>query len=186
MATKLAGIAGSLRHGSFNRMLLQAAAQVLPPDVELATFDALDRIPPFNEDWEAGPAPVAVAQLRQLIADADGLVIATPEYNGSIPGQLKNALDWASRPRGSAALQDKPTAVISASPSANGAAWAAADLRKVLTIAGATVTSTGLAVARAFAQFGPDGQLTDPELSRQLGAVMGAVIRAGTTHHEAA
>jgi chromate reductase len=186
MTTKIAGIAGSLRRGSFNRMLLQAAGQVLPPGVELATFDALDGIPPFNEDWETGPAPAAVAQLRQLIADADGLLIATPEYNGSIPGQLKNALDWASRPHGSAALQHKPAAVISASPSANGAAWAAADLRKVLTIAGAKVASAALAVPRAFAQFGPDGQLADPELDSQLRAVIGAVIHVRATHHEAA
>lgn len=186
MATKIAGIAGSLRRGSFNRMLLQAATQVLPPGVELTTFDALDRIPPFNEDWESGPAPLAVAQLRQLIADSDGLLIATPEYNGSIPGQLKNALDWASRPHGSAALQHKPAAVISASPSATGAAWAAADLSKVLTVAGAKVVNTTLAVPRAFAQFGPDGQLADPGLDSQLRAVIGAVIHVKATRHEAA
>jgi chromate reductase len=99
---------------------------MLPPDVELETADMLDRIPPFNEDWEDEPAPVAVAQLRRLIAESDGLLIATPEYNGSIPGQLKNALDWASRPHGSAALQGKPAAVISASTGSRGAASAAA------------------------------------------------------------
>jgi chromate reductase, NAD(P)H dehydrogenase (quinone) len=106
-----------------------------------------------NEDWEADPAPLAVAARRELIADADGLLIATPEYNGSIPGQLKNALDWASRPRGAAVLQGKPAAVISASTSARGAARAAADPRKVLTIAGASVITATLAVPRAFAQF---------------------------------
>ncbi len=88
MAITIAGIAGSLRAGSFNRMLLDAAAQALPPGVEFAAFDALDRIPPFNEDRESGPAPAAVTRIRHLIAAADGLLIATPEYNGSIPGQL--------------------------------------------------------------------------------------------------
>ena len=101
-------------------MLLQAAAGLMPPDAELVTWDELDRVPPFNEDWEADPAPLTIATLRQAIADADGLLIATPEYNGSIPGQLKNAVDWASRPYGRAVLQGKP---------------AAAELRKVLTCA---------------------------------------------------
>jgi chromate reductase, NAD(P)H dehydrogenase (quinone) len=96
MTITIVGIAGSLRRGSFNRMLLEAAVQLLPPDAELEVLDLLDRVPPFNEDWEAETAPLAVARLRGLIADADGLLIATPEYNGSIPGQLKNALDWAS------------------------------------------------------------------------------------------
>jgi chromate reductase len=178
MTTTIAGIAGSLRRGSFNRKLLQAAGQALPPGAELAVFDLLDRVPPFNEDWEADPPPLPVAQLRQLIATADGLLIATPQYNGSIPGQLKNAVDWASRPQGNAVLQDKPAAVISASPRARGAAGAAADLRKVLAIAGASVIPTRLAVPRAFAQFTPDGQLADPELARQLRAVTGELAQA--------
>jgi chromate reductase, NAD(P)H dehydrogenase (quinone) len=132
MPIKIVGIAGSLRGGSVNRVLLGAAAQILPPGAELQIWDQLDRVPPFNEDWEADPAPLAVTGLRELIAGADALLIATPEYNRSIPGQLKNALDWASRPRGSAVLQGKPTAVISASPRPGGGAEAAADLRKVL------------------------------------------------------
>jgi chromate reductase, NAD(P)H dehydrogenase (quinone) len=186
MTIMIAGIAGSLRRGSVNRLLLQEAGQQLPPGVRLAVFDLLDRVPPFNEDWEADPAPLAVAELRQLIASADGLLIATPEYNGSVPGQLKNALDWASRPRGSAALLGKPAAVISASPRGQGAADAAADLRKILTIAGASVIGIGLAVPRAFAQFTPDGQLADPGLRRQLHAVTGELIQAAADRHQAA
>jgi len=178
MTITIAGIAGSLRRGSFNRMLLYAAAQLLPPDAELEVFDLLDRVPPFNEDWEADPAPLAVARLRALIADADGLLIATPEYNGSIPGQLKNALDWASRPYGAGALQDKPVAVISASPSPRGAAGAAADLRRILTNTGASVVGSGLAVPGAFGQFRRDGQLADPDLVRQLRTVTGDLIQA--------
>lgn len=170
----------------FNRMLLHAAVVMLLPAVQLATFDLLERVPPFNEDWEADPAPLPVAQLRQLIADADGLLIATPEYNGSIPGQLKNGLDWASRPHRNSALQDKPAAVISASPRATGAARAAAELRTVLTAAGASVIGTGFAVPRAFTQFTPDGQLADPELGRQLRAVTHELIQAAVSRHEAA
>lgn len=178
MTIKIAGIAGSLRSGSFSRMLLLSAARALPPDAEFTSYDLLDRVPPFNEDWEADPAPVAVAQLRQAIADADGLLIATPEYNGSVPGQLKNALDWASRPYRGSVLQDKPAAVISASPKSDGAAQAAADLRRVLAISGASVLGTEFAVPRVFAQFSPEGQLADPELDRQLRAVTDELIQA--------
>ena len=188
--TKIAGIAGSLRRGSVNRMLLRAAGQVLPPGAELEIWDHLDRVPPFNEDWEADPAPLAVAGLRELIAGADALLIATPEYNRSIPGQLKNALDWASRPRGSAVLRGKPAAVISASPRADGAAEAAADLRKVLAEAGASVVGAGLAVPRAFAQFTPGGRLADPGLEARLRAVTAGLIQAvqapGTRHERQA
>src|SRR6266480_1011466 len=101
--------------------------------------------PPFSEDLEAAPAPPGVTDLRQVIAEADGLLFATPEYNGSVPGQLKNAIDWASRPPRGSVLQGKPAAVISASPTLNGAAWAQADLRKILKIAGADVCDSGLA-----------------------------------------
>jgi chromate reductase, NAD(P)H dehydrogenase (quinone) len=186
MTATIAGIAGSLRRGSVNWRLLQAAGQEVPPGVRLAVFDLLDRVPPFNEDWEADPAPLAVAELRRLIAAADGLLIATPEYNGSVPGQLKNALDWASRPHGSPAVQGKPAAVISASPHRQGAAGAAADLRKILRIAGASVIGAGLSVPRAFTQFTPGGQLADPALRRQLRAVTGELIQAAASRNQAA
>lgn len=186
MGTTIAGIASSLRRGSFNRMLLHAATQVLPPDTQFTVFRLLGRAAPFNEDWEADPAPLAVAQLRELIADADGLLIATPEYNGSVPGQLKNAMDWASRPHRGSVLQGKPAAVISASARAGGGASAATDLRKVLTAAGASVIDAGLAVPRVFAQFTPEGQLADPELARRLRAVTGELTWAARSRHEAA
>lgn len=186
MSTTIAGIAGSLRRSSFNRRLLQAAAQLLPPDAELEAFDLLDRVPPFNEDWEADPAPLAVARLRDLIAGADGLLIATPEYNGSIPGQLKNALDWASRPYGGGALQGKPAAVISASPSPRGAAGAAADLRRILTSTGASVVGSGLAVPGVFTRFRQDGRLADPDLEYQLRTVTSDLLQAAGSRRAAA
>lgn len=145
MNAAIAGIAGSLRAGSHTRALLRAAASHRPPGLRLTIWDVLATVPPFSEDLEAAPAPGAVAELRQLIG-ADAVLIITPEYNGSVPGQLKNALDWASRPRGAAVLEGKPAAVISASSSPRGGAGALADLRKILTIAGADVTETGLAV----------------------------------------
>lgn len=185
MTITITGIAGSLRRGSFNRTLLRAAAQLVPPDAELIIWDELDRVPPFNEDWETDPAPLSVARMRQAIAEADGLLIATPEYNGSIPGQLKNAIDWASRPYGRGVLQGKPAAVISASPSPRGAASAAADLRKLLTIVGASVADAGLAVPSAFTQFGPDG-LIDSDLTGQLRVVLDSLVQVSRESREAA
>jgi chromate reductase, NAD(P)H dehydrogenase (quinone) len=181
MTTTIAGIAGSLRRGSVNGLLLRAAGQELPPGARLAVFELLDRVPPFNEDWEADPAPLSVAELRQLIAAADGLLITTPEYNGSIPGQLKNALDWVSRPCVSSVLLGKPAAVIGASRGDHGAAAAAAELRKVLRAAGASVIGPGLSIPRAATQFTPGGQLADPGLGRQLRAVTGELIQAAAS-----
>lgn len=99
MTVRITGIAGSLRRESFNRKLLHAAAHEMPHGAELTVWDGLGAVPPFSEDLEAAPAPAGVTDLRQVIAEADGLLFATPEYNGSVPGQLKNAIDWASRPR---------------------------------------------------------------------------------------
>jgi|SRR5579875_113116 chromate reductase len=186
MAVTIAGIAGSLRAGSYNRALLRAAACALPPDLELTIWDGLGQVPPFSEDAEAGPVPAAVAGLRRLIGGAGGLLIATPEYNGSIPGQLKNALDWASRPRGAAVLQGKPAAVISASPSPRGAVRALADLRKVLAIAGADLTGTELAVPRAHTQFTPGGRLADPRLRGRLAQVISELAQRAAATAQAA
>ncbi|MER3408889.1 MAG: hypothetical protein C4306_02030, partial [Thermoleophilia bacterium] len=129
---RILGISGSLRRGSYNSLLLRAASEMLPPSVELQAWDGLKAVPPFDEDDEAGPAPAAVASLRGAIAASDAVLIATPEYNGSIPGQLKNALDWASRPFDATPLRNTPVAVVGASTGAFGAAWAQADLRCVL------------------------------------------------------
>jgi chromate reductase len=155
MSVTVTGIAGSLRAGSHARALLRTAARHMPPGFRLTIWDGLAGVPPFSEDLEAAPAPDAVAELRQLIGAADAVLIVTPEYNGSVPGQLKNALDWASRPRGAAVLEGKPAAVISTSPSPHGGAWALADLRKILTVIGADPVEAGLAVPQVHTRLTP-------------------------------
>ena len=142
------GIAGSLRAGSHNTQLLRLAAEELPEGVELVVFDGLAEIPAFDQDLE-DLAPDAVDALKAAIADADAVLIATPEYNGSIPGALKNALDWVSRPIAESPIRRKPVAVIGASTSAFGAVWAQRELRKVLGVMGARVLDVELPVAKA-------------------------------------
>src|ERR671937_2995858 len=107
---KVLAISGSLRRDSYNTRLLHSAAELLPEGVELEVWDGLKAVPPYDEDDDVEPAPAAVADLRAAIAGADAVLFATPEYNSSIPGQLKNALDWASRPKGAAALLNKTVA----------------------------------------------------------------------------
>jgi len=162
------GLSGSLRRASHNRALLEAAARELPDGVQLEFFERLGEIPPYNEDLDVDPAPESVAALREAITSADGLLIATPEYNGSIPGQLKNALDWASRPFPDSSLKGKPAAVIGASLGLFGALWAQAELRKVLTTAGATVVDRELPIGQAHEAFDTDGGLIDDEQRKTL------------------
>ena len=165
--TRILGISGSLRRESHNTSLLRAAAKLLAPRVELEVFDGLRDLPPYDADADVEPADPAVARLRQAIADADALLIATPEYNGSIPGALKNALDWASRPFPDNALRGKPVAVIGASTGLFGAVWAQAETRKVLGVIGADVIDLELPVGQADAAF-DDGRLRDRELQTAL------------------
>src|SRR5438045_6557283 len=112
---RVLGISGSLRRDSLNSALLRAAAERLPAGAELVEFDRLGDIPPYDEDAERDGTPTVVEQLRAAVRSADAVLIATPEYNSSIPGQLKNALDWVSRPAGKSALNGKPAAVVGAS-----------------------------------------------------------------------
>jgi chromate reductase, NAD(P)H dehydrogenase (quinone) len=143
------GLNGSLRRDSYNGRLLRVAAAELGSAAELALLDRLAELPAYNEDIDGGPAPESVRHLRTAIARADGVLIATPEYNASIPGALKNALDWASRPFPDNVLRGKPVAVIGASTGLYGAVWAQAELRRVLAAIGARVIEEELPVARA-------------------------------------
>src|SRR5205809_6147511 len=149
---KVLGISGSLRRGSHNTALLRAAAELLPDGSELELWDGLRAVPPYDEDDDIEPAPAAVAELRDAIAGADALLFATAEYNHSIPGQLKNALDWVSRPHATNPLRNKPVAVIGASIGAFGGVWAQAELRKVLKAIGGRVVDAELAVPHAHQQ----------------------------------
>ena len=161
------GISGSLRSDSHNTRLLRAAARELPEGVEFRLLEGLREVPPYDEDDDRDPAPAAVARLREAIAGADALLIATPEYNSSIPGQLKNALDWASRPRSSSPLRFMPVAVVGASTGAFGAVWAQAELRKVLGASGARVVEGDLALGHAHEKWG-DGDVLDEDVRTQL------------------
>ena len=167
---KVLGISGSLRSDSYNAALLRNAP------VELELWDGLKSIPPYDEDDDVEPAPPAVARMRATVAGADAILFATPEYNGSVPGQLKNAIDWLSRPRATSVLRNKPVAVVGASTGMFGGVWAQAELRKVLATAGARVIEDGVAVGRAHEQFDVDGALTDDELRAQLGVVLETLI----------
>ena len=146
---RILAISGSLRRDSHNTSLLRAAAELLPPGVELELWEGLRDVPPYDQDDDVEPAPAAVAGLRAAVASADAVLIATPEYNHSIPGALKNALDWASRPFATNAFRSKPVAVIGASTGLFGAVWAQAELRKVLAAMGAQVVEAEVAVGRA-------------------------------------
>ncbi|HEX5608702.1 MAG TPA: NADPH-dependent FMN reductase [Solirubrobacterales bacterium] len=145
---RVLGISGSLRRDSYNSALLRAAAERLPARAELVEFERLREIPPYDADTELDGTPEAVAELREAMREADAVLIATPEYNHSIPGVLKNALDWASRPAGQSALMGKPAAVIGASTGMFGAVWAQAETRKVLSALGGRVVEAELPVGR--------------------------------------
>src|SRR6266446_4627393 len=164
---KVLGISGSLRSGSYNRQLLRGAEELLPAKVDFAVYDGLKDVPPFDEDDDFEPAPAAVTALRRAIGEADAVLFATPEYNSSVPGVLKNALDWVSRPVATNALRNKPVAVVGASTGGFGAVWAQAELRKVLTAVGARVLDLELPVPHAHTRF-EDGSLTDDEIRTRL------------------
>jgi chromate reductase len=174
---RILGISGSLRRGSHNRRLLRAAAAALPPGVDLVEWDGLAALPAFDEDDEGTPGEPVRAFL-DVIASADALLIATPEYNASLPGALKNALDWASRPFPANVLRGKPSAVIGASTGLFGAVWAQAELRKVLTASGARVVDADLPVGMAAGAFAADGSLADPTLGARLRGLLDDLVRA--------
>jgi len=173
---RILGIAGSVRRGSHNRRLLRAAGEMLPPGVEFVEWEGLAGLPIFDEDQEDSPPP-AVQEFLAAVAEADGLLIATPEYNASVPGGLKNALDWASRPFPDNVLREKPAAVIGVSTGLFGAVWAQAEVRKALKASGAHALESELPVGLADSAFASDGTLADPELHARLGDVLGDLLR---------
>ena len=163
-------LSGSLRRASYSRGLLRAAQEVAPAGASVELYDGWAEVPAYNEDLESTP-PRAVEELRERIASADALLIATPEYNGSVPGALKNALDWASRPHGESALVAKPVAVVSSSPSPFGGTWAGEHLRRALALSGAVVVERELAIGKVDQLF-EDGELADPETRNRLSELL--------------
>ena len=163
---RLLGIPGSLRRASFNRAALHAAQELVPLDVELEFFD-LEGIPPFNEDDERS-LPARVSELKAKIREADAILFATPEYNYSIPGVLKNAIDWASRPYGDNAWDDKPVAVMGASVGATGTARAQYHLRQTFIFLNMhPLNRPEVMISNAAQRFDANGRLVDP-VSRKL------------------
>ena len=186
--TRVLGISGSLRRDSHNTSLLRAAAEAACSDVELELYDGLKQVPPYDEDDDVYPRAASVARLNAAIANADAVLFATPEYNASIPGQLKNAIDWISRPVATNVLRNKPVAVVGASTGAFGAVWAQAELRKVLAAVGARVLDLELPVPHAHTRF-EDGALTDDEIRARLDDAIQALageIRARQDIHSVA
>jgi chromate reductase len=161
-------ISGSLRAASNNTALLRALREEAPEGVEVELWDGLKEIPPYDQDDDRVPGPAAVEVLRSLVREADAVFFATPEYNSSVPGALKNALDWASRPLATNAFRNKPVAVISSSAGAFGGVWAAAELRKVLGAMGARVTDVELSVGHANEKLDADGELVDDDVRQSL------------------
>jgi chromate reductase len=173
---KVIAISGSRRRDSHNTRLLRAAAEAAPEGVEVELWEGLREVPPFDEDAE-GAEPEGVASLRAALRTADALLIATPEYNHSIPGALKNAIDWASRPYATSPLRNLPTAVISSSTGMFGAVWAQAELAKVMAACGARVVEPSLSLPRAGDAFDDDGQLREEETRAGLRAILDALER---------
>jgi chromate reductase, NAD(P)H dehydrogenase (quinone) len=172
---RILGISGSLRLDSHNSTLLRAAAELLPPSAELEVFDRLKAVEPYDQDDDTGAGPDGARRLREAIESADAVLIATPEYNSSIPGQLKNAIDWASRPKGVNALWGKPAAVVGASTGMFGAVWSQAETRKALSASGARVIETDLPVAHADKAFN-DGRLVDIELRERYVEILDELV----------
>jgi chromate reductase len=164
---RILAVSGSLRESSFNTSLLRAAVEAAPDGIELDLWEGLGELPLYDEDLE-DDVPASARRLREDWAAADAILFSTPEYNGSVPGGLKNAIDWASRPRLEAVLRNKPVAVVGASTGQFGALWAQQDLKRILGIAGARVVGTEIPVSRAHEKFDGEGRLLDGEIFEQL------------------
>jgi chromate reductase len=179
---RILAISGSLRAASYNTALLRAAAELAPDGVEIELYENLEALPPYNEDRDTDQPPFEVRRLREAIEDADAVLFATPEYNATMPGQVKQVVDWASRPHGpGASLWGKPAAVIGASVTDYGAMWAQDHLRKALGLAGARVLEVELPVAGAHQLFDPDGRLVEPETRERVAELVANLVEH---HHQ--
>jgi chromate reductase len=180
------GFAGSLRRGSYNRALLRAAAELSPPALNILIHE-LDGIPLYNGDVEAAGTPPSVLQLRDAIRRADGLLIATPEYNHGVPGVLKNAIDWLSRPPHNSALNGKVAALIGASPGITGTARGQSQLRQAFVFTNTyALLQPEVLVGRAHEKFDAGGQLVHEGTRNLLGTFLRHFIDLIALHAMAA
>jgi chromate reductase len=176
---RILGFAGSLRRASYNRGLIRAAAELAPTGLIVDIFD-LGGTPLYNQDIEDAGEPASVVAFKAALARADALLVATPEYNHGVPGVLKNAIDWASRPRVTSPLRDKSVAIMGASPGQGSTARAQAQLRDAFVFTGACVMpQPELLVGAAGSHFDDEGNLTDPALRATLVELVNA-LRAWT------
>lgn len=170
------GIAGSLRRDSYNRMLLHAATELAPEGATIDVFEGLDQIPPFNQDDEANPHP-KVAELKQRIRSADAILLVTPEYNYSVPGVLKNAIDAASRPYGDSAWNGKPVAIMGASVGTLGTGRAQYHLRQMFVFLNMyAVNQPEVMVSHAHKHFDQNGKLTDDTAKKLIGQLLQELV----------
>ncbi len=173
---KILGFVGSLRKDSYNKALMRAALELLPENAELEVFD-LEAIPPFNQDFENQPSPT-VKEFKAKIRKADALLIASPEYNYSIPGVLKNAIDWASRPPSGNVFEDKPVAVMSASIGRLGGARAQYHLRQVFTALDMhPLNRPEVMVPYAQEHVDVNGNLADEETRKRIRQLLEALVQ---------
>ncbi|MEV6387344.1 NAD(P)H-dependent oxidoreductase [Nocardia xishanensis] len=178
--TRILALVGSLRAASINRRLAEAAVQTAPEGVEVTIYEGLADIPFYNEDIDVpGAVPAAAQRLRDAVAEADGVLLVTPEYNGTLSAVLKNAIDWASRPYGVGALEDKAVAIVSASIGPNAAQWAHGDAVKAVGVAGGKVVEAAHAHFGAIGErFGAAHPREDAEALTQLGATVHELVEA--------
>ena len=175
---RVLGISGSLRRGSHNTALLGHAGELIEAEgADFAIYDTWREVPIYDADLDVERPHAAVVRMREAVREADAVFFATPEYNSSVPGGLKNAVDWLSRPSPTkGALRSKPVAVVGASTGAFGATWAQAELRKVLSAAGARVVDGELALGHAMDRFNESGRLNDENLEEQMREVVRTLL----------
>jgi NAD(P)H-dependent FMN reductase len=180
MGTRILALVGSLRVGSYNRQLADAAAKLAPEGIEVEIYDGLAEVPFYNEDLdEPTTVPPSAAALRAAVRSADALLMVTPEYNGTVPPALKNAIDWTSRPYSRGAIFEKPVAVIGTSGGRYGGAWAHDDARKTARVAGATVVDeVVLSVPCAATRFADTAPVGDEEITAKLPIILSALAAA--------
>jgi chromate reductase len=173
---RILAVPGSLREASFNAAIARAAMDLAPEGVAVEMYDGLRTLPPYDADTDGEECAAPVLHLRESIAAADAVLFVTPEYNGSIPGVLKNAIDWASRPHRESALWGKTVAIAGATTGSYGAMWALADLRRVLGIAGARVIDDEVSISQAHTRVDGDGRLADPTTAEHIRQLLAALV----------